>query len=111
MLQQKREYLEGLAMKLEPDAVLAHFTRMQVHFKGLESHLASSVGGLHSRRPRFPMVYHRCLSPKEYVRVCLQVTCIQRVARSEQKHLQTIRRPLRLKRLRANVAGRRPKIL
>ena len=43
--------------------------------------------------------------------MCLQATCIQRVARSEEKHPQTIRRPLRLKRLRANVAGRRPSIL
>jgi hypothetical protein len=42
------------------------------------------------------------------MRVRLQATCIQQVARSEQKHPRTIRRPLPRKRLRANVAVAMP---
>ncbi len=49
-----------------------------------------------------------CLSPKEYVRECLQATWIQRAARSDKKQVQTISSPLRRKRSRANVAVRSP---
>ena len=42
MLEQKREYLEGLVLKLQADAVLVQLARTQVDFEGAEARLAGS---------------------------------------------------------------------
>jgi hypothetical protein len=61
MLEQKRKYLERLVLKLEPDAVLVHLARTQVHVEGAKARPAGSVSSFHSRLSSVPAVYHQML--------------------------------------------------
>jgi hypothetical protein len=51
LFQQKSQYLEGLVLQFESDAVFVEFPGSQIYFEGSEADSASSSIGFHSLLP------------------------------------------------------------